>query len=180
MFNIEGFTQKANKAVNLAVQSAESMGQNYVGTEHILLGLAKEGTGVAAEALKACGLNAADLESRIRSTGSGYPTKLSPNAFTPRTKRLLQTAVSFAARTGGYVGTEHILLAILYEQDSYAHSFLRDMGVDINRLAEQLKSSFGTQQSGGVSQPDGSESGGGLRRTAKSTPSSAERRKSSA
>ncbi|MEE3473919.1 AAA family ATPase [uncultured Ruminococcus sp.] len=161
MFNIEGFTQKANKAVNLAVQSAESMGQNYVGTEHILLGLAKEGTGVAAEALKACGLNAADLESRIRSTGSGYPTKLSPNAFTPRTKRLLQTAVSFAARTGGYVGTEHILLAILYEQDSYAHSFLRDMGVDINRLAEQLKSSFGTQQSGGVSQPDGSESGGG-------------------
>ncbi|MEE0843647.1 MAG: Clp protease N-terminal domain-containing protein, partial [Ruminococcus sp.] len=94
MFNIEGFTQKANKAVNLAVQSAESMGQNYVGTEHILLGLAKEGTGVAAEALKACGLNAADLEERIRNTGSGYPTKLSPNAFTPRTKRLLQTAVA--------------------------------------------------------------------------------------
>ena len=160
MFNIEGFTQKANKAVNLAVQSAESMGQNYVGTEHILLGLAQEGTGVAAEALKACGLNAADLEERIRNTGSGYPTKLSPNAFTPRTKRLLQTAVAFAARTGGYVGTEHILLAILYEQDSYANSFLRDMGVDINRLAEQLKGSFGGQQSGGAPQPNGSESGG--------------------
>ena len=160
MFNIEGFTQKANKAVNLAVQSAESMGQNYVGTEHILLGLAQEGTGVAAEALKACGLNAADLEERIRNTGSGYPTKLSPNAFTPRTKRLLQTAVAFAARTCGYVGTEHILLAILYEQDSYANSFLRDMGVDINRLAEQLKGSFGGQQSGGAPQPNGSESGG--------------------
>ena len=160
MFNIEGFTQKANKAVNLAVQAAESMGQNYVGTEHILLGLAQEGTGVAAESLKACGLNAADLENRIRNTGSGYPTKLSPNAFTPRTKRLLQTAVAFAARTGGYVGTEHILLAILYEQDSYANSFLRDMGIDINRLAEQLKGSFGGQQNSGVPQPNSSEQSG--------------------
>ncbi|MBQ6387436.1 MAG: ATP-dependent Clp protease ATP-binding subunit [Ruminococcus sp.] len=161
MFNIEGFTQKANKAVNLAVQSAESMGQNYVGTEHILLGLTQEGTGVAAEALKSCGLNADDLENKIRSTGSGYPTKLSHNAFTPRTKRLLQTAVAFASRMGGYVGTEHILLAILYEQDSYAHSFLRELGVDINRLAEQLQSSLGSGQGGASAQPGGAEGGAG-------------------
>ncbi|MBQ1350026.1 MAG: ATP-dependent Clp protease ATP-binding subunit, partial [Ruminococcus sp.] len=143
MFNIEGFTQKANKAVNLAVTSAENMGHNYVGTEHILLGLVQEGTGVAAEALKSCGLSANALEERVKSTGTGYPTKLSPNAFTPRTKRLLQTAVAFASRMGGYVGTEHILLAILYEQDSYAYSFLRELGVDINRLAESLKGSLG-------------------------------------
>ncbi|MBR1481598.1 MAG: ATP-dependent Clp protease ATP-binding subunit [Ruminococcus sp.] len=162
MFRIEGFTEKANKAVNLAVQSAEEMGQSYVGTEHILLGLAKEGTGVAAEALKSSGLDAAALEQRIRKTGSGYPTKLSPNAFTPRTKRLLQTAVAFASRTGGYVGTEHILLAILYEQDSYAHSFLVEMGVDINRLAEQLKNAFGGEQpQSGSSQQSGGAEGSG-------------------
>ena len=160
MFNIEGFTQKANKAVNLAVSAAENMGQTYVGTEHILLGLAQEGTGVAAEALKACGLNAADLETQIRNTGTGYPTKLSPNAFTPRTKRLLQTAVAFASRTGGYVGTEHILLAVLYEKDSYAYSFLREMGVDINRLAESLQGSFGGQNAQGGSPQSGAEGGG--------------------
>ena len=88
-FNIEGFTEKANTAVNLAVSAAEEMGQSYVGTEHILLGLAREGTGLAAEALKTCGLSADALAERIRSAGTGYPTKLTPNAFTPRTKRLL-------------------------------------------------------------------------------------------
>ena len=160
MFNIEGFTQKANTAVNLAVESAESMGQSYVGTEHILLGLIKEDTGVAAEALKSCGLTAQALEEKIRAAGTGYPTKLSPNAFTPRTKRLLQTAVAFAARTGGYVGTEHILLAILYEQDSYAHSFLRELGVDVNTLAGQLQNSLGGQSSQG-SAPGGDPQNGG-------------------
>ena len=162
MFNIEGFTQKANKAVNLALTSAENMGHSYVGTEHILLGLVQEGTGVAAEALKSCGLSANALEERIRSTGAGYPTKLSPNAFTPRTKRLLQTAVAFASRMGGYVGTEHILLAILYEQDSYAYSFLRELGVDINRLAETLQGSLGgSNAQGGAPQSGDANSGSG-------------------
>ncbi len=162
MFNIEGFTQKANKAVNLAVTSAENMGHNYVGTEHILLGLVQEGTGVAAEALKSCGLSANALEERVISTGTGYPTKLSPNAFTPRTKRLLQTAVAFASRMGGYVGTEHILLAILYEQDSYAYSFLRELGVDINRLAETLQGSLGgSNAQGGAPQSGDANSGSG-------------------
>ena len=160
-FNIEGFTEKANTAVNLAVSAAEEMGQSYVGTEHILLGLAREGTGVAAEALKTCGLSADALAERIRSAGTGYPTKLTPNAFTPRTKRLLQTAVAFASRMGGYVGTEHILLAILYEQDSYANSFLRELGVDVNRLAETLKGSLGGQSAQGGSPQSGENGGSG-------------------
>ena len=140
MFNIEGFTQKANTAVNLAVSVAEGMGHSYVGTEHILIGLVKEGTGVAAEALRQCGVSAESLENMMMK--SGNPTKLTPNAFTPRTKRLLQTAAAFAARTGGYVGTEHILLAILCETDSYAYSFLKDLRVDMGKLSQQLKNSF--------------------------------------
>lgn len=154
MFNIEGFTQKANTAVNLAVSEAESMGHSYVGTEHILIGLVKEGTGVAAEALRQCGVTAEILESAMMKAGN--PTKLGPNAFTPRTKRLLQTAAAFAARMGGYVGTEHLLLAILYETDSYAYSYLRDLHVDMGKLSQQLKNSF----TGANSQEESSARGG--------------------
>jgi ATP-dependent Clp protease ATP-binding subunit ClpC len=155
MFQIQGFTQKANKAVNLAVEAAQNAGHNYVGTEHILLGLLNEGTGVAAAALKACGVTAQALEEKIiGADGQGVPTSLDPGDFTPRTKRVLQSAITLSSRMGAsYVGTEHLLLAVISESDSYAVSFLNELGVSRERLAQSIGNSM---QNGGIPR-DGAE-----------------------
>ncbi len=148
MFQFQGFTQKANTALNLALESAEKLGHSYVGTEHILLGLINEGSGVAAAALKNCGVTAQSVEEKIKSvSGVGAPTDLSPNDFTPRTKRVLQSALMLSSRMGqSYVGTEHLLLAVISESDSYAVSFLNELGVSRDRLAQAIGS--GMQQGG--------------------------------
>ena len=144
MFQFQGFTQKANKALNMAVEAAQNSGHNYVGTEHVLLGLLNEGSGVAAAALKSCGVTSQALEEKIRNTdGAGAKTSLGPNDFTPRTKRVLQSAVTLSSRMGGgYVGTEHLLLAVISETDSYAVSFLNELGVSRERLAQAIGSSL--------------------------------------
>lgn len=145
MFKFQGFTEKANTALNLAVESAQQFGQSYVGTEHVLLGLVKEGTGVAAAALKNCGVTAKVIEDGIQSFSySGMPTQLGPNDFTPRTKRVLRSALAVSARVGSsYVGTEHLLIALLSDSDSYAVSFLREMGVSSDTLVRSIQKSMG-------------------------------------
>ena len=153
MFKFQGFTEKANNALNLAVQSAEQLGLSYVGTEHVLLGLLKEGSGVAYTALSRCGLTAEAIESRLAASGSGSPTQLTANDFTPRTKRVLRTAVSASARFGSsYVGTEHLLLALISDSDSYAVSFLNEAGVSVNAVVEAIQNSLGGGQQGGFSE----------------------------
>ena len=140
-YNFKGFTQKANKALNLAIESAQNLGHTYIGSEHILLGLCKENSGVAYAALKDSGVTAEKTEQLIRA-GSGEgsaPTQLSPDDFTPRTKRVMQTAVMYSARTGsGYVGTEHLLIALLSDGDSYAIRYLQEMGVSPRAVAERM------------------------------------------
>ncbi len=129
MYEFRGFTQKANKALNLALEGAQELGQSYVGTEHLLLGLIREGTGVAAVALEQCSVSENEIVTKI---GRENQTniQLTPNDFTPRTKRVLKAAMLASSRMGNsYVGTEHILLAIVSESDSYATAFLREMGV---------------------------------------------------
>jgi ATP-dependent Clp protease ATP-binding subunit ClpC len=140
MYEFRGFTQKANTALNLALETAQEMGHSYVGTEHILLGLIKEGTGVAATALSQCGVTENSLKEKISGVdGTGLATKLTPNDFTPRTKRVLRSAMSVSSRTGSsYVGTEHLLLAVISESDSYAMSFLREMGVSENSITQAI------------------------------------------
>jgi ATP-dependent Clp protease ATP-binding subunit ClpC len=140
MYEFRGFTQKANTALNLALETAQEMGHSYVGTEHILLGLLKEGTGVAATALSQCGVTEDLLKEKISGVdGTGLATKLTPNDFTPRTKRVLRSAMSVSSRTGSsYVGTEHLLLAVISESDSYAMSFLREMGVSENSITQAI------------------------------------------
>ncbi len=152
MFKFQGFTEKANKALNLAVESAQQFGHSYVGTEHVLLGLLKEGTGVAYTALSACGVSAEMIEEKIRSSAyGGAPTSLNANDFTPRTKRVLRSALAVSARVGSsYVGTEHLLIALVSDSDSYAVSFLNDAGVSISSLVEQVQNALG-----GKSNPNG-------------------------
>lgn len=140
MYEFRGFTQKANKALNLAIESAQKMGHNYVGTEHILLGLLEEQTGVAAVSLSRCGVSAEALREKISGVdGEGIATSLTPNDFTPRTKRVLKAAMLVSARMGNsYVGTEHLLLAIISESDSYAVTFLHELGVSENAITQEV------------------------------------------
>ena len=165
MFKFQGFTEKANNALNLAVQAAEQFGHSYVGTEHVLLGLLKEGSGVAYTALSNCGVTADAVAAKIRESAyGGAPTDLTANDFTPRTKRVLRSAVAVSARVGSsYVGTEHLLIALVSDSDSYAVSFLNEMGVSINALVQAIQNQLGGQsnQSGGFSQGGGFEQGNG-------------------
>lgn len=170
MYEFRGFTQKANRALNLAIESAQDMGHNYVGTEHILLGLINEGTGVAAAALEQCGVTSDALRDKISTTdGIGMKTTLTPDDFTPRTKRVLKAAMLASARMGNnYIGTEHLLLAVIAESDSYAVSFLHELGVSENAIAQAVAGGLQNagqendfaEENGGFSSSNGSGKGG--------------------
>lgn len=168
MYQFKGFTEKANKALNLAIESAEKMRHNYVGTEHILYGLVKEGSGVAATALNECGVTEDALREKLESiNGTMSLVELTPDDFTPRTKRVLRAAVIISSKTGyTYVGTEHLLLAILSESDSYAVAFLEELGVSVERLAQAVSKGMqgGADEGFGgfenESAPNGSQKGG--------------------
>ncbi len=143
MYNFKGFTQKAVEALNIAISEAGKMGHTYVGTEHLLLGLLKEGSGVASTVLTECGIDADSFFSRITSSvGFGEQISLSPDDFTPRTKRVLQSAVLVSTRMGhNFVGTEHLLIALLSEKDSFAVRFLTESGVNPATILSTLKAS---------------------------------------
>lgn len=168
MYQFKGFTEKANKALNLAIESAEEMCHNYVGTEHILYGLVKEGSGVAATALNECGVTEDALREKLESiNGTMSLVELTPDDFTPRTKRVLRAAVIISSKTGyTYVGTEHLLLAILSESDSYAVAFLEELGVSVERLAQAVSKGMQGGADDGFggfeneSAPNGSQKGG--------------------
>ncbi len=144
MYQFKGFTEKANKAMNCAIEEAKQLGHTYIGSEHLLLGLLKADDGVAAEILQKLGVTYDTLEEVVKNQiGSGTPTHLTIDDFTPRTKRILQLAVMHASQLHhNYVGTEHILMAILEEGDSYGVRFLQGLGVKPNDILEELEEIF--------------------------------------
>ncbi len=146
MYKFNGFTEKANNAINLAIESAQDMGHTYIGSEHILLGLLKNADGAAYTVLEKCGADADTLENLIKQEiGTGSETKLSPDDFTPRVKRILQTAIIQAGRMGhNYVGTEHILIALIADGDSYAVRFLQSTGIHTNDIVKNLNETLGS------------------------------------
>ena len=145
MFKFNGFTEKANIAVNAAIEAAQEMGHNYIGSEHILIGLLSDGESAACRILENAGADKNEIEKMvINTTGTKSPTSLTPDDFTPRTKRLLQSAVRHAAKMGNsYVGTEHILLALISDRGSYAMRFLSETGVTADGIALGLQEIFG-------------------------------------
>lgn len=145
MYRFNYFTQKSNDALNYAIKAAENLGHNYVGSEHILLGLLKTESGVAYSVLDAKGITAADMEDFIKENiGVGNPTRLTPDDFTPRSKRVLDVAFQLArGMLNSFVDTEHILLALLQEGDSYAVKFINSMGIDERQLFEEIVASVG-------------------------------------
>lgn len=146
MYHFKGFTQKANVALNHAIRAAQEFGHTYIGTEHIVLGLLREGTGVAAVVLNEHGVDASEYAQHILSAEpAGQPTRLSPSDFTPRSKKTVETAFTEAARLqNGYVGTEHILLAVLRDRDSVAMRLLATMNVRDRELFEDIAAALGT------------------------------------
>lgn len=145
MYRFNYFTQKSNDALNLAIKAAENFGHNYVGSEHILLGLVKADAGVACSVLDGKGIGVSDIENFIKENiGIGNPTRLTPDDFTPRSKRVLDTAFQLArGMLHSFVDTEHILLALLQEEDSYAVKFINSAGIDERQLFEEIVASVG-------------------------------------
>ncbi len=139
-YNFTGFTAKANDALNLAIASAMNLGYTYIGTEHILLGLLKEGSGTAAVFLNEYSVTPEMMESKIVETfGRGSETVLTPNDVTVRSKKILENALNNAKYNGGNnAGTEDILASILREQDCYAVSLLEQLDIDINEMRREL------------------------------------------
>lgn len=140
MYRFNSFTQKANDVLNLAIKAAENFGHTYIGTEHILIGVLKENTSYGAELLTEKGVTLDKIEELIKeSTGVGNPTALSPNDFTPTAKRVLEVSFQLArGMRNSFVGTEHLLLALLREGDSGAAKLLSACDVDAEAFTEEL------------------------------------------
>ena len=136
MYKFNGFTEKANAAVNAAIDFAQAMGHNYVGSEHILMGLLSDSDSAAYRILENAGAdNDAITETIVHTIGAHSPTHLTPEDFTPRTKQLLQNAVRQAAKMGNsYVGTEHILLALIKTEGSSAIAVLSKLKCNIKKI----------------------------------------------
>lgn len=153
MYKFTGFTEKANAALNAAITAAENLGHTYVGSEHLLMGLLQDTSGVAGAALSARGVTAEKIEELIKKTiGIGSPTSLTPGDFTPRSKNIVESSIA-VARTAGlsYVGTEHLLFALLREENSCAVSFLNQLGVRASELMEDMSKSYSAGESQGKS-----------------------------
>ena len=159
MYQFNGFTEKANAALNHAIEAAQELGNDYVGSEHLVIGLLREGSGVAYQALRKLGVTAEAYERLVRErVGAGEPTQLTHEAFTPRTQRVLQVAAMAASRMrAAAVGTEHLLIAVMEDEACYGMRFLRLLDVDVDRLTAELSALLNNgQPAGGVEGgPDG-------------------------
>ncbi len=133
-------TERAKNAVNLAGQAAMEMGHNYIGTEHLLIGLVREGGGVAAKILLDNGVTSKKIENKIDFfVGLDLPTNSPSLSFTPRTKSVLEHSYSEARKLGhNYIGTEHILIALLRETESLAVRILSDLSVNIQKVYSDI------------------------------------------
>ena len=148
-YNFNGFTDKANLSLNIAIDIAGRMGHTYVGSEHILLGLLKEGSGAAANILNENNITFETVERMLLTAiGRGNPTLLSPEHFTPRAKRVLESAVREAgAEQKSYVGTEHILIGLVSDSDNYATRFIVELGGDAQSiLTDAFDISYGDKR----------------------------------
>lgn len=134
MVEFSGFTEKANNALNSSICIASSLGHTYVGSEHILCGLLCDENGMAGHILSVQGIDKEGVLNKLQqSVGSGIPTRLGLSDFTPRSRRILENALNEARRENmSFVGTEHILYAMLIDEDCYGSLFLKEMGADIS------------------------------------------------
>jgi hypothetical protein len=135
----ERFTDRARRVVVHAQEEARRLNHNYIGTEHILLGLLREGEGIAAKALKSLGISLDAVRQQVEEIiGQGQQAPSGHIPFTPRAKKVLELALRESLQLGhNYIGTEHILLGLIREGDGVAAQVLVRLGADLNRVRQQ-------------------------------------------
>ena len=136
----ERFTDRARRVVVLAQEEARMLQHNYIGTEHLLLGLIHEGEGVAAKALESLGIGLEAVRQQVEEIiGRGQHASSGHIPFTPRAKKVLELALRESIQLGhNYIGTEHILLGLIREGDGVAAQVLVRLGADLNRTRQQV------------------------------------------
>ena len=136
----ERFTDRARRVVVLAQEEARMLNHNYIGTEHILLGLIREGEGVAAKALESLGISLEAVRQQVEEIiGQGQQAPSGHIPFTPRAKKVLELSLREALQLGhNYIGTEHILLGLIREGEGVAAQVLVKLGADLNRVRQQV------------------------------------------
>src|SRR5262249_26120646 len=136
----ERFTDRARRVVVLAQEEARMLNHNYIGTEHILLGLIHEGDGVAAKALESLGISLEAVRQQVEEiTGRGQQPLSGHIPFTPEAKKVLELSLREALQLGHtYIGTEHILLGLIRAGDGVAAQVLVKLGGDLNRVRQQV------------------------------------------
>ncbi len=154
MFN--RFTERARKVIILAKEEAKRFNHDYIGTEHILLGLIREGEGVAAVVLQKMGLNLQQIRMEIEKiVKPGPPTVVSGDIpFTPTAKKVIELSSEEARSLGhNYIGTEHILLGLIREGEGVASQVLLNLGLDLNRVREEIAELLGSSMQPGFGTP---------------------------
>ena len=136
----ERFTDRARRVVVLAQEEARMLNHNYIGTEHILLGLIHEGEGVAAKALESLGISLEGVRQQVEEIiGQGQQAPSGHIPFTPRAKKVLELSLREALQLGhNYIGTEHILLGLIREGEGVTAQVLIKLGADLNRVRQQV------------------------------------------
>ena len=136
----ERFTDRARRVVVLAQEEARLLNHNYIGTEHILLGLIHEGEGVAAKALESLGISLEAVRAQVEEIiGHGGQAPSGHIPFTPRAKKVLELSLREALQLGhNYIGTEHILLGLIREGEGVAAQVLVKLGADLSRVRQQV------------------------------------------
>jgi ATP-dependent Clp protease ATP-binding subunit ClpC len=145
---LERFTDRARRVVRLAEEEARMLNHNYIGTEHLLLGLIHEGEGVAAKALESLGISLDAVRQQVEEIiGQGQQVPSEGIPFTPRAKKVLELSLRESKQLGHtYIGTEHILLGLIREGDGVAAQVLVKLGADLNRVRQQVLQLISGQQ----------------------------------
>ncbi|TAM72724.1 ATP-dependent Clp protease ATP-binding subunit [bacterium] len=151
----EPFTERARRSIVLAQEEAQRLGNNYIGTEHILLGIISEGESLAAKVLETLGVNLAKVRQEVEAiVGRGGQTVQQEMVFTPRAKRVIELAFEEARQLNhNYIGTEHLLLGLIREGEGVAARVLTNLGVDPAKVRVQTTSLLGAE--GQAPQPKG-------------------------
>jgi ATP-dependent Clp protease ATP-binding subunit ClpC len=160
------FTDRAKKVMNLARQEAQRFNHEYLGTEHILLGLVQEGSGVAANVLKNMGIDLAKIRSEVEKIVKTGPSSqpIGQLPFTPRAKKVLELSMEEATNLGhNYIGTEHLLLGLIKENEGIAAQVLLNLGVKLEEVREEVLDFLGadTNEEEEEESSSGSEAGAG-------------------
>jgi ATP-dependent Clp protease ATP-binding subunit ClpC len=169
----ERFTDRARRVVVLAQEEARLLNHNYIGTEHILLGLIHEGEGVAAKALESLGISLEAVRQQVEEIiGQGGASPSGHIPFTPRAKKVLELSLREALQLGhNYIGTEHILLGLIREGEGVAAQVLVKLGADLSRVRQQVIQLLSGYPGSGTQAPQGEKAGATAGGSSSETPS---------